>query len=572
MEGTESTQKGKIGLALSGGGFRAAFFHVGVLARLAEIGLLPKIEVISTVSGGSIVGAAYYLRLRRLLNETPDDEITGEDYVRLVVEVDELLRAAVRQDIRGRLLANPLKNIQMLASRKYSRSDRIGDLYDRYLYKQAWQDKRERRSGNREEQIEMRELLIEPDGDRGFDPEVANGARRAKAPVLLINATTLNTGHNWRFEAVRMGEPLPGDERRKGDEKRKDDTRRKEIIEETDKNMRLEPGYFPRKDRQPGDPPTREPVVPGTRESFPLALAVAASACVPGAFHPLTITDMYWHDGDPVHVQLVDGGVQDNQGVQGLLDSGCTRLILSDASGQLKDKDRASTWLPLSLFRSAGIASDRIRDEQLTYLPTERRKYALMHLRKGLDGVALSPSEEAGDATTERERDPEYDTSAFAVDAEVQEALAKIRTDLDFFSDTEAGSLELDGYLMSKEELERREFGALGEASLHPTAAPDWDFLAFAGKIGSTDAVYLRKLRAGSRKFGRLFWLKPALAWLLLAIVVAVAAAVVEGACLLASAIDAGWLERLGGWILLAFVAIVVWSNVTAWTARRYES
>jgi NTE family protein len=555
------TKTEKLGLALSGGGFRAAFFHVGVLARLAEIGLLPKVEVISTVSGGSIVGAAYYLRLRRLLNEKSDDEITGEDYVRLVAEVDELLRDAVRKDIRGRLLANPLKNVQMLFSRKYSRSDRIGDLYDRYLYKHAWEDPRKQRSGNRDEQIEMRELLIEPDGERDFDPEVVNRTpRRTKAPILLINATTLNTGHNWRFEAVRMGEPLP------------EDTRRREIVEETDKNMRLAPGYFPRKDPRPGDPPTRKPVVPSAQEDFPLALAVAASACVPGAFHPLAISDMYWNGSDPVRVQLVDGGAQDNQGVQGLLDCGCERLIVSDASGQLKDQNKAHTWFLTSLARSAGIEGDRIRDEQLAHLPGEGRKYALMHLRKGLAGTVLPPSDHAVDPMTERQRDPEYDTTAFGVDAAAQDALAKIRTDLDFFSGTEAGSLELDGYLMSKKELEQRGFGALAEESLRPAETPDWDFLAFAEKIGSQDADYLRKLRAGSKKFGRLFWLKPALAWLLLALVLAVGAAVVAGACLLGDAVDASWPERLGGWILLAFVATCVWSNVTAWTARRYES
>lgn len=310
--------------------------------------------------------------------------------------------------------------------------------------------------------------------------------------------------------------------------------------------------------------------MPSAQEGFPLALAVAASACVPGAFHPLTISDMYWNDGDPVRVQLVDGGVQDNQGVQGLLDSGCTRLILSDASGQLKDQNKASTWLPKSLARSAGIATDRIRDEQLTYLPTERRKYALMHLRKGLDGVALAPGEDASGSSAER--DPEYDTTAFGVDAAAQDALAKIRTDLDFFSDTEAGSLELDGYLMSIKELELRGFGALGEASLRPTATPDWDFLAFTAQIGSSDADYLRKLRAGSKKFFRLFWLKPALFWLLLAIVVALVAMVAAGACLLADALDACWPEEVVGGLALAFGAIVVWSNVTAWTARRYES
>lgn len=49
----------KLGLALSGGGFRAAFFHIGVLARLAELGMLRHLKVISPVSGGSILGALY---------------------------------------------------------------------------------------------------------------------------------------------------------------------------------------------------------------------------------------------------------------------------------------------------------------------------------------------------------------------------------------------------------------------------------------------------------------------------------------------------------------------------------
>jgi NTE family protein len=42
----------RLGLALSGDGFRASFFHIGVLARPAEVELLREIEAISTVSGG----------------------------------------------------------------------------------------------------------------------------------------------------------------------------------------------------------------------------------------------------------------------------------------------------------------------------------------------------------------------------------------------------------------------------------------------------------------------------------------------------------------------------------------
>ena len=48
---TEEREHPKLGLALSGGGHRAAFFHIGAFARLAELGLLRPIQVISTVSG-----------------------------------------------------------------------------------------------------------------------------------------------------------------------------------------------------------------------------------------------------------------------------------------------------------------------------------------------------------------------------------------------------------------------------------------------------------------------------------------------------------------------------------------
>ena len=50
----------KIGIALSGGGVRAAVFHLGILGRLAEDKLLEKITRISTVSGGTLVTGLIY--------------------------------------------------------------------------------------------------------------------------------------------------------------------------------------------------------------------------------------------------------------------------------------------------------------------------------------------------------------------------------------------------------------------------------------------------------------------------------------------------------------------------------
>jgi hypothetical protein len=56
------------GLALSGGGIRSATFSLGVLVALAQRGLLPQIDYLSTVSGGGYVGSF----LSAFLNSEPD--------------------------------------------------------------------------------------------------------------------------------------------------------------------------------------------------------------------------------------------------------------------------------------------------------------------------------------------------------------------------------------------------------------------------------------------------------------------------------------------------------------------
>lgn len=54
------------GLAFSGGGFRATLFHLGALWRLNELGYLPKIDRISSVSGGSIATGLLAVKWHRL--------------------------------------------------------------------------------------------------------------------------------------------------------------------------------------------------------------------------------------------------------------------------------------------------------------------------------------------------------------------------------------------------------------------------------------------------------------------------------------------------------------------------
>ena len=54
----------RIALCLSGGGYRAALFHLGALRRLNELGVLSKVDMICSVSGGSILAGHLVLNMR----------------------------------------------------------------------------------------------------------------------------------------------------------------------------------------------------------------------------------------------------------------------------------------------------------------------------------------------------------------------------------------------------------------------------------------------------------------------------------------------------------------------------
>ena len=59
----------RIGLALSGGGFRASIFHLGVIRRLEELGVMKYVQTISAVSGGSIIAAYYVTEMEKRLRQ-----------------------------------------------------------------------------------------------------------------------------------------------------------------------------------------------------------------------------------------------------------------------------------------------------------------------------------------------------------------------------------------------------------------------------------------------------------------------------------------------------------------------
>jgi NTE family protein len=62
---TDQPEPGKA-LCLSGGGYRAMLFHVGSLWRLNELGILSRLDRVSSVSGGSIIAAVMALHWKNL--------------------------------------------------------------------------------------------------------------------------------------------------------------------------------------------------------------------------------------------------------------------------------------------------------------------------------------------------------------------------------------------------------------------------------------------------------------------------------------------------------------------------
>ncbi|MCC6459773.1 MAG: patatin-like phospholipase family protein [Saprospiraceae bacterium] len=459
----------KIGLALSGGGFRASLFHIGVLARLAELDLLRQVQVISCVSGGSIIGAYYYLELQKLLESKPDHEIGAGDYVQLVKRIEREFLARISGNLRIQALSNPWFNLRIALFPKYTRTTRLADLYEKELYApvfdfKARAEKQKRNPGGSDmdrrldiapddPHIYMDDLRITPKreaGDTsGFNPKRDNWKRINKVPALILNATSLNTGHNWQFTASYMGE-APGSI-----------------------NKELSAMYVFRRMYYWEAPPKYRKIR--------LADAVGASACVPALFAPVRFDGLY----PDKTVQLVDGGVYDNQGINALLEAECDTLIVSDASGQLTGAATPPSNELGVFFRSDLILQERLRDSQFRALFNRAasgaiKGFLLMHLTKGLKSESL----EWERCTDLYPADSQLESQAknqlytpYGIRSSIQERLALIRTDLDAFHPAEAYALMHSGYAMTSTEYSQKSStGAFPDvAEVKPQE--DWLFL-----------------------------------------------------------------------------------------------
>ena len=70
----------RLALSISGGGHRAAAFGLGTIALLQELGLMERVAVLSTVSGGSLVGGFYLCAKAGFLHDAEDPHRALEDW------------------------------------------------------------------------------------------------------------------------------------------------------------------------------------------------------------------------------------------------------------------------------------------------------------------------------------------------------------------------------------------------------------------------------------------------------------------------------------------------------------
>ena len=485
LVGVRSAFIGKVGIALSGGGFRASLFHIGVLARLAELDVLRHVEVLSCVSGGSILGAYYYLEVQRLIETKNDSRISRQDYVDIVYRLESHFLKGVQRNIRTRVFADPIKNLKMGISSSYTRTHRAGELYEKELYSRI-------EDGKGKMPRYMTDLIVHPLNDDGtkyreFRPKAHNWRRAAKVPVLVLNATSLNTGHLWQFTATWLGEP-PGD-----------------IDVAIDSNERLRRMYYHE--------------APSGHQKMRLGYAVGSSACVPGIFTPLRLKNLY----PGRDVLLVDGGVHDNQGTASLLEQGCTVVLVSDASGQMDSQAHPSSGVVGVPLRSNSITMSRVRQAQFRELTARQRSGRIrglmfVHLKLDLDIESVGW---IGEQSPEDPGKPDPITD-YDLPKELQGKLAAIRTDLDSFSDVEAFALMTSGYRMAKHEFEK----SIKGVAKTPNEVC-WQFHSIAPAIdpeANTYADVLKILKVAHRGVVKIWVLSKTLRSL--AVVLALSAAV----------------------------------------------
>lgn len=311
----------KIGLALSGGGYRAAAYHIGTLRALHQLGILDKVDVISSVSGGSITAAYYALNkdnyedFEKQFIKKLSKGVLWSSFLYLGLVGLLLMATSVAMGYLIAYLAAIFFQNQpifwgicaalggvitffllLIFSLKYSfvtlpTSKLISCLYNKVFFKK-------------------KTLSDLPD-----------------SPSLCINSTNIATQLPFYFSKTTMGEY---------------------VYHVRDKSI-------------------------FNAAHFPIANAVMASSCVPYGFTPITIDKKYLREeydkcsNKPEAPKLIDGGVYDNQGAHKLSQNKSKFhtdfIIVSDAGNSTISANKTTNIFSLAM-NTINLMMDRVKKMQ----------------------------------------------------------------------------------------------------------------------------------------------------------------------------------------------------------------
>lgn len=341
--GSEGKEAGTA-LALSGGGFRAVLFHVGVLWRLNETGVLPRLSRISSVSGGSIAAGLLAVCWSRLAfdgqgvatNFGAEVVAPLRDFCSRNIDVPSVLSGAL----------NPFKTA----------GEEVADEYRKHLGMGV-------------------SLQALPD-----------------APRFVFNSTNYATGTSFRFS-----KPYAGDYRI---------------------------GLI-------------------WRPSFDLATAVACSSAFPPVLAPITLNvdpasfdhtagaDLWAREDFRRRLELADGGVYDNLGLEtawGRYDT----VLVSDAGKPFELDAGVGSFAPKQIFRVMDIGLNQALAMRKRVLIGEYRTGSLKGAYWAIDTPITA-----------------YKASSLPVSPQKIQDLSTIRTRLDRFTEQEQCELINWGYAVS---------------------------------------------------------------------------------------------------------------------------
>jgi NTE family protein len=324
-------------LCLSGGGFRATLFHLGAVRRLNELGVLARLAVVASVSGGSILNGVLATRWSRLRPGGEgaftnfDDEMAGP------------VRAFCRRDLRTPLLIgtrlDPANWGVLIRDFGSVSANFLAAAYEP-LYRQCLADL----------------------------PAPGPGA-----PRFVFCATCVQTGACWHFHGgpgARMGDFYTG----------YCDAGHVPVSDAVAASSAFPPGFSALRLRGAGPFSRLDP--------WGEVRVVSAKRGDPGAGTP------------PAPVLLTDGGVYDNLGVEPVW-ARCGALLVSDAGRPFESVARSGQSLVARLGRAVDISIDQVGAVRRRWLVDEfvqgRRRGALWAIHTLREDFGLPDARGYGD-------------------------------------------------------------------------------------------------------------------------------------------------------------------------------